>query len=130
MARCLGLRDVFSARLFEPPPPTSLGQNEVVEIELVHVLTEEELGQSVGIPVTYTVTYAGLTPIAGHFHKGAVGVSGPVSIVYPSNLASPITATLTLSDEQADALKAGLLYANLHTQANPSGEIRANVVAK
>jgi transcriptional regulator with XRE-family HTH domain len=24
MARCLGLRDVFSATLFEPPPPTSI----------------------------------------------------------------------------------------------------------
>lgn len=80
--------------------------------------------------MTYTVTYAGLTPIAGHFHKGAAGVSGPVSIVYPNNLASPITATVTLTQEQADALTAGMLYANLHTQANPNGEIRANVVAK
>ena len=80
--------------------------------------------------LTYTVTYAGLTPTAGHFHIGAPGTNGSVSITFPSVASSPITGTATLSDSQRDALLGGNMYANLHTTANGGGEIRANVTAK
>jgi len=81
--------------------------------------------------LTYTVTYAGITPTAGHFHIGAPGTSGPVAISFTNGLASPITGSVTLSDTQIDALKAGNMYVNLHTSAYPAdGELRANVVAK
>ena len=55
---------------FEPVPPTSLGQDEQVEVELVHVLTAEEIGQSVGIAVTYTFTYG---PPPGSAAEGELG---------------------------------------------------------
>lgn len=76
----------------------------------------------------YTVTYSGLTPTAGHFHIGAPGATGPVSIPLLFNnsagngFASPITGSATLTDAQATALLGNSLYAN--------GEIRANVTAK
>ncbi|WP_223650457.1 CHRD domain-containing protein [Hymenobacter psoromatis] len=82
--------------------------------------------------LTYTVTYQDLSgpATAGHFHIGAPGTNGPVTISFPS-LTSPITGTATLNQAQADALMAGNLYANLHTAKYPnSGEIRAVVVAK
>lgn len=79
--------------------------------------------------LTYTVTYSGLTPTAGHLHIGAPGTSGPVAIPFAS-LTSPITGTVTLSQTQADALTAGNVYANLHSTAYPDGEVRANVIAK
>lgn len=80
--------------------------------------------------LTYTVTYAGLTPTAGHFHIGAPGVAGPVVITFPYLAYSPITGSTLLTQLQEDALLAGNMYANLHTSANSGGEIRANVVAK
>ena len=82
--------------------------------------------------LTYTVTYKDLSgpATAGHFHIGAPGTNGPVTISFPS-LTSPITGTATLNQAQVDALLAGNLYANLHTAKYPnSGEIRAVVVAK
>lgn len=80
--------------------------------------------------LTYTVTYTGLAPTAGHLHLGAPGSNGAVAIPFASVATSPITGTATLTQDQADALLAGNMYANLHTTANPGGEIRANVVAK
>ena len=80
--------------------------------------------------LTYTVTYAGLTPTAGHFHIGAPGVAGPVVITFPYLAYSPISGSTLLSQVQEDALLGGNMYANLHTATNNGGEIRANVVAK
>lgn len=80
--------------------------------------------------LTYSVTYAGLTPTAGHFHSGAPGTNGGIIIQFPYVSYSPITGSTLLTPAQATALLAGGLYANLHTAANQGGEIRANLVAK
>jgi hypothetical protein len=77
---------------------------------------------------TITVTYAGITPTAGHIHKGAVGVSGNVIFPFPSVGTSPITYTSTaLTAEQEADLKAGLYYVNLHSTTYPGGEIRGQL---
>ena len=77
---------------------------------------------------TITVTHTIASPTAGHIHKGAVGISGPV--VYPfSSLVSPITITsAALTTEQEADLTAGLFYVNLHSAAFPGGEIRGNLI--
>jgi hypothetical protein len=41
---------------------------------------------------------------------------------------SPIEGTATLSDTQVADLLAGKWYANIHTAANPGGELRGNMV--
>ena len=77
-----------------------------------------------------TVTYTGLTPVAGHIHKGAVGVSGPVIFPFTS-LTSPITFTSAPLDATQEAdLMAGNYYVNLHTTAFPGGEIRGQLLKK
>lgn len=86
--------------------------------------------------LNYSVTFSGLTPTIGHFHIGAPGVKGPISLTFAFNNAtkdgfvSPITGTATLASDQADALLGNAFYANLHTVANPGGEIRADATAK
>ena len=60
----------------------------------------------------------------------------PVFLSFPFNNAaspsfeSPIAGTTILSPAQAAALLASGVYANLHTAAQPSGEIRANLTVK
>jgi hypothetical protein len=86
--------------------------------------------------LTYTVTYSGLTPTAGHFHIGVPGTAGGISLFFPFNnsagtgFVSPITTTVTLSDGQATALLGNAFYGNLHSTTYPGGEIRANLTAK
>lgn len=80
--------------------------------------------------LSYTVTYAGITPVMGHLHRitpnSAVG-TGPVEIPFTS-LGSPITGTATLATTgRVDSLINGFYYANLHTTAFPAGEIRGNI---
>lgn len=86
--------------------------------------------------LTYTVTFAGLAPTAGHLHIGAPGTTGPASITFLFNSAdgksfvSPINGTATLTDAQVTALTGNMMYANLHTTTVNTGEIRANITLK
>ncbi len=81
--------------------------------------------------LTYTVTYSGLTPVAGHLHRiNATNGTGPVEIPFPS-LVSPITATTTFPTQgRVDSLVNGFYYSNLHTTAFPGGEIRGDIRVK
>ncbi|MDQ6618085.1 MAG: CHRD domain-containing protein, partial [Pseudomonadota bacterium] len=59
---------------------------------------------------------------------GAAGVIGPVIVPFTvSGNSYSCNAGATLTDEQVTALGNGGLYANVHTAANPGGEIRAQV---
>ena len=79
----------------------------------------------------WTVTYSGLSGLAtgGHLHGPAMaGENAPVAIPFNGSLASPISGGVILSPAQASDLLAGKWYVNIHTQANPGGEIRGQVV--
>ena len=83
-----------------------------------------------GKTLTYTVNYKGLTgpAVAAHFHDATTpGGNGP-PIVPASNVGtSPIKGTATLTDAQIADLNAGKVYFNVHTAANPGGEIRGTL---
>lgn len=78
--------------------------------------------------LSYTVTYSGITPVAGHLHRiNAANGTGPVDIPFPS-LTSPITGTTAaLAQSKVDSMLNGFYYANLHTTAYPAGEIRGDI---
>jgi hypothetical protein len=83
-----------------------------------------------GNVIKWTVSYSGTTgPVtAGHFHGPAQpGANAGVVVPFAGPLASPIIGSATLTPAQVDQLKGGLWYVNLHTAANPGGEIRGQV---
>ncbi|MBV9985543.1 CHRD domain-containing protein [Bradyrhizobium sp.] len=80
--------------------------------------------------LTWTVTYSNLTgPVMGaHFH-GPVEAGKNAGIVLPfKTVESPIQGSATLTDNQATDLLAGKWYANIHTAANPGGELRGQMM--
>ena len=65
---------------------------------------------------------------AGHFHgPAAAGANAGVVLPFSGSLASPIEGNATLTEAQMADVVAGRWYANLHTAANPGGEIRGQV---
>jgi hypothetical protein len=85
-----------------------------------------------GKTFTYSATYKDLTGpvVAAHFHNASTpGGNGPP--VVPATVSpSPIKGTATLTDAQIADLNAGKWYFNVHTAANPGGEIRGTLVKK
>ena len=82
--------------------------------------------------LSWTVSYSGLTgpAVAAHYHgPAAMGENAGVLIPLAGDLSVPITGEATLSQEVAAQLLDGLLYLNIHTGANPGGEIRGHLVA-
>ena len=79
--------------------------------------------------LTWTATYSGLTgpATAAHFHGPAAPGANAGVVVPFSSPASPIQGSATLTDAQAADLLAGRWYVNVHTAANPGGEIRGQV---
>ncbi len=83
--------------------------------------------------ITVSFYWSGLTgnATAGHIHgAGAVGVNAPVIFnLAPAATTSGSVVNMTFAPTPAQVadLKAGLWYFNLHTAANPGGEIRGQI---
>lgn len=112
----------------ENPPTTSAGSGSGVA-----VISGD------GSTITYLVTYSGLTGTvnAAHIHTGAVGQNGGVILPLTAG-PSPMTGVLTSANFTASgpvttyaqavaAIQAGTTYFNLHTSANPGGEVRGQI---
>jgi hypothetical protein len=80
----------------------------------------------------YHVEFSGLTGpiVAAHFHGPAAEEANakPQLPIKASQITSPIEGKATLTPEQAKDLADGKWYFNLHTSANPGGEIRGQIV--
>lgn len=84
--------------------------------------------------MSWKLTYSGLTgpATAAHFHGPAeAGKNAGVAIWISEKgkpFDSPFKGSATLTDAQASDLMAGLWYVNIHTAANPGGELRGQLV--
>jgi hypothetical protein len=86
--------------------------------------------------VTWNVTCTGLSGPAtmAHFHGPAkAGVAAPPTVwLTPKGSSSPVEGAIkgqaTLTADQAAQFTAGDWYINVHTAANPKGEIRGQIV--
>lgn len=66
---------------------------------------------------------------AAHFHGPAeTSKNAGVLIPAPGVTTGPFEGSATLNADQAQALMTGLTYFNVHTAANPGGEMRGQVL--
>jgi hypothetical protein len=75
-----------------------------------------------------SVNTAGIAGTAAHIHEAAPGSNGPVIIPLTKDGDTySVPAGTKLTDAQLAAFKAGNLYVNVHTAANPGGELRGQL---
>jgi hypothetical protein len=81
----------------------------------------------------WRLTYTNLSgpPRAGHFHgPAAIGANAGVVLPFSGLMGSPLQGSATLTAAQVSDLMAGRWYANIHTVANPGGEIRGQMTLR
>lgn len=73
-----------------------------------------------------------MVPTMAHIHEGAVGKNGPpiITLIRIDDNAFAVPADTQLSEAQYTCYQAGKLYVNVHSQAYPNGEIRAQLPGK
>jgi hypothetical protein len=81
--------------------------------------------------VTGGFTLTGITATVAHIHSGIAGTNGPVIVDFVPSGGDPnrweVQAGDVLNADQVNALLAGQLYVNVHSAANPGGEIRGQI---
>ena len=79
--------------------------------------------------VTGTVTTSGVTGTAAHIHQGKAGQNGPVIIplVKKDDNTWTVPPFTYLTDAQYIAYIDGDLYVNVHSAANPGGQVRGQL---
>ena len=109
------------------------GSQEVPAVTTSATATLTGSYDTVSRQLIYSVNWTGLSGDAtmAHFHGPALAGEEadpiePLSIV-ANGMAGIATDTITVSADLHSALMAGKAYYNIHTVANPDGEIRAQV---
>ena len=89
--------------------------------------------QLVGRQLYWAMNYTGLTSPANASHiHGPATTSQAAGVLFgignPTGTSGSLVGTQTLTTEEFNELVDGLTYVNIHTQINPGGEIRGQIV--
>jgi CHRD domain len=127
----LGATVAFTGSAFADKMKATLdGKSEVPPTTTAGTGTAEIDYDPASKKLSWKVTYSGLSgpATAAHFHGPAeAGKNAGVAVAIPNAGKSPAEGNATLTDAQAADLMAGKYYVNVHTAANPAGEIRGQV---
>lgn len=79
--------------------------------------------------VKVLVVVTGMTATASHIHEAAAGANGPVIVPFTKTGDNTFTSAdgAKLTEAQYESYKAGKLYVNVHSAANPGGEVRGQI---
>jgi hypothetical protein len=105
------------------------GGEEVPPVETAASGMADVTYNSETMELTWTIEFSGLSGAASaaHFHGPAAAGENAGPVVTIEDLESPSEGSATLTEEQAGQLDQGMWYVNVHTEANPGGEIRGQV---
>lgn len=107
-----------------------------VDTKASAVVTAVLLGNTLTVSGSFTNLSSPLRDIARspddpgvHIHPGARGetnryIIGLAVVLNGDQRSGIFSGRFTLTDEQVSELKAGRIYVDIHTQANPGGEVR------
>ena len=127
----LGAAIVFAGPAFADKMKATLdGKSEVPAVTSAGKGTADVDYDAASKKLSWKLTYSGLSgpATAAHFHGPAeAGKNAGVAVAIPNATSSPVEGSATLTDAQAADLMAGKYYINIHTAANPGGEIRGQV---
>lgn len=135
-----------------PPPPVAQFFTLLSGAEEVPPVATRGRGAAIAIQkpfrdsLSYVLVTTGLTDIVqAHIHTGAAGTNGPVVAFLFDGRSAPVTRNgllamgeITASDLRGpltgqplsallDEMESGNTYVNVHTLANPAGEIRGQL---
>lgn len=126
------LLSVLAACMPGTTAPTTMevllsGENEVPPV------TTEASGSAnvtaAGTVLTIDGAFSGFVATAAHVH-GPAGVgeaAAPIFTLAVDNANTHFEGTFTMNAQQVEWFEDGLLYINLHSDANPGGEIRGQI---
>jgi Cu/Zn superoxide dismutase len=121
-AQTIQIRTVMNAAQEVPSPTGDVSNGQGT---FAATVTKTDTGAS----VSWQLSFSGLTgnAIAAHIHTGAPGSPGPVVLALCGPCSSAASGAGNLTDAALQALEAGTAYVNVHTPANPGGEIRGQL---
>lgn len=106
------------------------GSEEVPPVETSATGMTDIMYNSENGMLTWTLEYSGLSgdATAAHFHGPADEGENAPPVVPIEEFASGSEGSAEITAEQAEQMMAGKWYVNVHTAANPGGEIRGQVM--
>lgn len=75
-----------------------------------------------------SVVLTGAAATEVHIHQGAIGANGPLTIPLTLDPSGVWITRVPLTDAQYGALRSGNFYIDVHTPANPAGELRGQLL--
>ena len=121
------LRGQITASNIEVYGVVATGAQEVPAVTTDAMATGSITLNTTTMAITGTMTMSGLMPSMGHIHVGAVGVNGGVAVPFVNAGNGVWTVNTTLDADSMALMRAGGLYTNFHTAANPGGEVRGQI---